>query len=63
MFGYGAQWGYYTDVETGLLLLTNRYYDPGTGRFLNRDPIGSAGGLNLYACIEWLPYRGRPVLP
>jgi hypothetical protein len=26
-----------------------RYYDPLTGRFLTRDPIGYAGGLNLYA--------------
>jgi hypothetical protein len=24
-FGFGAQLGYYTDRETGLLLLTNRY--------------------------------------
>jgi uncharacterized protein RhaS with RHS repeats len=30
------------------VLLTNRYYDPGTGRFLNRDPISYAGGMNLY---------------
>jgi RHS repeat-associated protein len=26
-----------------------RYYSPALGRFLNRDPIGHAGGLNLYA--------------
>jgi RHS repeat-associated protein len=48
VFGYGAQWGYQTDNETGLLLLTNRYYDPWTGRFLNRDPLSYAGGANLY---------------
>jgi RHS repeat-associated protein len=47
VFGYGAQWGYYTDVETGLQLLTYRYYDPG-GRFFTRDPIGYRGGVNLY---------------
>ncbi|MCA1568615.1 MAG: RHS repeat-associated core domain-containing protein [Acidobacteria bacterium] len=47
-FGYKAQWGYYTDTETGLLLLTHRYYDPSTGRFLTRDPIGYRGGINLY---------------
>ena len=35
-------------METGLLCLTHRYYDPGTGKFLNRDPIGYQGGANLY---------------
>jgi RHS repeat-associated protein len=47
-FGYEAQAGYYTDQSTGLILTTFRYYDPGNGRFLNRDPIGSAGGINVY---------------
>ena len=46
--GFGGQYGYYTDRETGLLCLTHRYYDPGTGRFINRDPIGYQGGVNLY---------------
>ncbi|MCW3059473.1 MAG: tRNA3(Ser)-specific nuclease WapA, partial [Capsulimonas sp.] len=46
--GFGGQYGYYTDRETGLLCLTHRYYDPGTGRFVNRDPIGYDGGVNLY---------------
>ncbi|MFG0312568.1 MAG: AHH domain-containing protein, partial [Phycisphaerales bacterium] len=26
----------------------NRYYDPATGQFTQQDPIGIAGGLNLY---------------
>src|SRR3712207_1588364 len=38
-FGYKARWGYQTDPESGLLLLTHRYYDPAAGRFLTRDPI------------------------
>ena len=42
-FRFGGQYGYYTDAETGLLCLTHRYYDPGTGKFLTRDPIGYGG--------------------
>jgi len=42
-YGYKGQWGYHTDGETGLLLLTHRYLDPATGRFLTRDPIGFEG--------------------
>ncbi|MGJ8653801.1 MAG: RHS repeat domain-containing protein [Opitutaceae bacterium] len=29
-----------------------RYYDPGTGRWPNRDPIGEQGGLNLYGMVN-----------
>ena len=47
--GFGGQWGYQTDHETGFVLCTFRYYDPQLGRWLTRDPIGFAGGLNLYA--------------
>ena len=50
-YGYGAQAGYQTDNETGLLLLTNRYYDPSSGQFLTRDPSGYAGGINLYGYV------------
>jgi RHS repeat-associated protein len=47
-FGYGAQFGYYTDSETGLVLCGHRYYDPAKARWVTRDPIGYAGGINLY---------------
>jgi RHS repeat-associated protein len=36
-----------TDAS-GLQYMRNRYYDPATGRFTQQDPIGLAGGLNLY---------------
>ena len=39
----------FTDVETGLIYYGARYYSPALGRFLSRDPIEEAGGLNLYA--------------
>ena len=29
-----------------------RWYDPATGRFLQRDPIGSDGGVNVYAYAQ-----------
>ena len=51
-FGYQGNEGYYTDTETGLIYLTNRYYDPSAGRFVNRDPIGYSGGIDVYAYCE-----------
>jgi len=48
----GAQYGYYTDTETGLSLLTHRFYDPVVGRFLTRDPLGYGGGINLYGYCQ-----------
>jgi RHS repeat-associated protein len=51
-FGYKGQFGYYTDNETGLQLLSHRYYDPSTGRFLTRDPISYVGGINLYTYVQ-----------
>uniref|UniRef100_UPI001965A71A RHS repeat-associated core domain-containing protein n=2 Tax=Erwinia amylovora TaxID=552 RepID=UPI001965A71A len=41
--------GQYFDAETGLHYSLFRYYDPVGGRFTQTDPIGLAGGLNLYA--------------
>ena len=38
----------YTDQDTGLSYYGFRYYDPHTGRWLNRDPLGEDGGVNLY---------------
>ncbi|UUE36446.1 DUF6531 domain-containing protein [Pectobacterium aroidearum] len=40
--------GQYADEETGLHYNLFRYYDPTVGRFTTQDPIGLAGGINLY---------------
>ena len=47
--GFGGQFGCYTDLETGLVLMTYRYYDAVACRFLTRDPAGYAAGVNPYA--------------
>ena len=44
-FGYTGQ---LYDSETGLYNYKARYYSPSLGRFLQPDPIGYSGGLNLY---------------
>jgi RHS repeat-associated protein len=37
---------------TGLYYYGYRFYDAGAGRFINRDPIGEEGGVNLYGFVE-----------
>jgi RHS repeat-associated protein len=39
------------DPETGLYFYRARAYSPGLGRFLQTDPIGTDGGLHLYAYV------------
>ena len=41
----------YLDAENGLYNYGYRYYDAVNGRWLNRDPIGERGGINLYGMI------------
>ena len=48
--------GHYHDVETGLHYNRYRYYSPELGRYLQSDPAGAAGGINLYA------YPANPVV-
>ncbi|WP_175916699.1 MULTISPECIES: RHS repeat-associated core domain-containing protein [unclassified Burkholderia] len=54
--------GQYFDRETGLHYNRHRYYDPGSGRFVSKDPIGLAGGLNAFQYapnpIEWIDPLG-----
>jgi RHS repeat-associated protein len=52
-FAYGGRFGYQSDSDTSLSLLGHRYYDPSTGRFLSRDPIGD--GRNWYVYCEGNP--------
>jgi RHS repeat-associated protein len=47
-FGYA---GAYVHQPSGLLLMGARFYSPTLGRFINRDPIGESGGVNLYAYV------------
>jgi RHS repeat-associated protein len=43
--------GLYAHQRSGLSLSVHRAYSSGLGRWLNRDPIGEAGGSNLYAYV------------
>lgn len=59
--------GQYADAETGLHYNLFRYYDPQVGRFITPDPIGLAGGLNLYAYapnpLSWIDPWGLSGIP
>jgi RHS repeat-associated protein len=46
------------DAETGLYQVRARYYDPDTRRFISEDPLGLAGGINLYAFANGDPVNG-----
>ncbi len=50
--------GYEWYPEIGLYRCGARFYSPTIGRFLQPDPIGQAGGLNLYAYCGNDPING-----
>ncbi|MCG3576872.1 RHS repeat-associated core domain-containing protein [Ralstonia solanacearum] len=51
-FGYG---GMQYHAASGMYLTLFRAYDPGTGRWVSRDPMGEDGGINLYAYVGGNP--------
>ncbi|WP_009964601.1 RHS repeat-associated core domain-containing protein [Verrucomicrobium spinosum] len=46
------------DAETGLSYFGYRYYTPKMGRWISRDPLGEAGGFNLYGYCGNDPVNG-----
>ncbi len=51
-FGYA---GMQYHAASGMYLMLFRAYDPGTGRWVSRDPIGERGGFNLYGYVKGNP--------
>jgi RHS repeat-associated protein len=49
--------GYFAGTQSGLDLAWMRVYEPDLGKWLNRDPIGQRGGLNLYGFVGNNPLR------
>ncbi len=45
----------YTDEESGLSYYGFRYFQPITGRWINRDPIDEEGGINIYVFVNNTP--------
>ncbi len=53
-FTYSGIYGVLDEGE-GLYIMRKRFYDATLGKFLQRDPIGISGGLNLYAYSDNSP--------
>jgi RHS repeat-associated protein len=51
--------GQYADQETRLCYTRFRYFDAQLGRWCSPDPLGIAGGANLFA-VEYVPLSSGP---
>ena len=47
-FQFAGEW---VDAVTGNLYLRARTYEPSTGRFIQRDPLGNSASTNVYAYV------------
>jgi RHS repeat-associated protein len=54
-YGFLIPWGFQAHDEMPYLHVGARYYDPSTGKFLQRDPIGIRGGPNVYEYALSIP--------
>jgi RHS repeat-associated protein len=53
---------YYAHAASGLNLTKYRAFDPNTGRWLSRDPLGTKGGIDLYEyCADDPTYKRDPL--
>jgi RHS repeat-associated protein len=52
----------YLYSETGLVYYGYRYYSPELGRWLSRDPVGEAGGPNVFGFVRNTPINTVDVL-
>ncbi|GAA5142419.1 hypothetical protein GCM10023213_28340 [Prosthecobacter algae] len=62
-FGFKGQ---FLDLSVGYYNYGYRYYSPGLGRWLSRDPIGESGGVNIYTyalnrSVNALDYLGLEI--
>lgn len=58
-FRYQSKWW---DAAAGLNYFGYRHYSPRLGRWISRDPLGEAGGMNLYAYCEGDPVNKHDAL-
>lgn len=52
----------YYHSASGLSLAVHRGYDSNLGRWINRDPIGERGGVNLFTYADNVPVLGRDTI-